>query len=85
VAVALAEEMRKRYKTDIGISSTGVAGPTPIPPAPVGRVYIALASNKKTEWKELNFQGTRAEIRKKTTQAALGLLWLHLGGDEILK
>jgi PncC family amidohydrolase len=85
VAVALAEEIRKRFRTDIGISSTGVAGPKPVPPTPVGRVYISVASNKKTEWKELNLQGTRSEIRTKAAQAALGLLWLHLGGEEILK
>jgi PncC family amidohydrolase len=85
VAVAMAEEIKKRFKTDIGIAATGAAGPAPVPPAPVGRVYIAVASNKNTEWKELNLQGTRPEIRKKTTQAVLGLLWLHLGGDEVLK
>ncbi len=85
VAIALAEEIRKRFRTDIGISSTGVAGPKPVPPTPVGRVYIAVASNKKAEWKELNLQGTRSEIRIKAAQAALGLLWLHLGGEEILK
>ena len=85
VAVAMAEEIRKRFKTDIGIATTGVAGPTPIPPCPVGRAYIAVASDKNTEVKELNLQGTRPEIRKKITQAALGLLWLHLGGDEIMK
>jgi len=85
VAVALAENIKKRLHADIGIASTGVAGPKPLPPAPVGRAYIALASDKETEWKELNLQGTRSEIRRKTAQAALGLLWLHLGGDEIIK
>jgi nicotinamide-nucleotide amidase len=85
VALAMAEEIRKRFKTDIGLASTGVAGPTPSPPAPVGRVYIALSSRSNSEYKELNLQGTRPEIRKKTTQATLGLLWLHLGGNEILK
>lgn len=85
VAVSLAEEIRKRFRTDIGISATGVAGPAPIPPAPVGKAYIALASNREAEWKELNLQGTRAEIREKAAQAALGLLWLYLGGEEVLK
>lgn len=85
VAVALAEEIRKRFRTDIGISSTGVAGPKPVPPAPVGKVFIAVSSSRKSEWKELNLQGTRGEIRNKTAQAALGLLWLHLGGEDILK
>ncbi|MGB9613443.1 MAG: CinA family protein [Candidatus Margulisiibacteriota bacterium] len=85
VAISIAEEIKKRFKTDIGLSTTGVAGPTPLPPAPVGRVYIALASNRETEWKELNLQGTRSEIREKAAQAALGLLWLYLGGEEAIK
>jgi PncC family amidohydrolase len=85
VAIAMAEEIRKRFRTDIGISSTGAAGPKPLPPAPVGRVYVALASNKGTEYKELTLQGGRNEIRTKAAQAALGLLWLHLGGEDIMK
>jgi len=85
VAISLAEEIRKRFKTDIGLSATGVAGPAPIPPAPVGKAYIALASNRETEWKELNLQGTRTDIREKAAQATLGLLWLYLGGEEVLR
>lgn len=84
-AIAMAEEIKKRFRTDIGLSATGVAGPAPIPPMPVGRVYLALASNRETEWKELNLQGTRAEIREKAAQAALGLLWLYLGGEEVIR
>ncbi len=84
VALSLAEEIRKRFRTDIGIAATGVAGPSPVPPSPVGRVYIALSSNRSSEWKELNLQGTRGEIREKAAQAALGLLWLYLGGDEVM-
>lgn len=85
VAASMAEEIKKRFRTDIGLSATGVAGPTPIPPAPVGRVYIALAGKSEVEWKELNLQGTRAEIREKAAQVALGLLWLYLGGEDVLK
>ena len=85
VAISLAEEIKKRFRTDVGIAATGVAGPAPIPPAPVGKVYIALASNREAEWKELNLQGGRNEIREKAAQAALGLLWLYLGGEEVLR
>jgi PncC family amidohydrolase len=85
VAISMAEGIRKRFNAAIGIAATGAAGPGPLPPAPTGRVYIALASEKETEWKELNLQGTRSEIREKAAQAALGLLWLYLGGDEVLK
>jgi PncC family amidohydrolase len=85
VAVSLAEEIKKRFRTDIGLSATGAAGPEPVASAPVGKVFIALASHRETEWKELNLQGTRAEIREKAAQAALGLLWLYLGGEDVIK
>ena len=84
VAIAMAESIRKRMRTTVGLAATGAAGPTPLPPAPVGLTYIALASEKGTEWKELHLQGTRTEIREKAAQAALGLLWLHFGGEEVV-
>lgn len=84
VAVAMAENIKKRFGTDIGLAITGAAGPDPLPPAPVGRVYVALAKSQKTEWQELNLQGTRKDIREKASQAALGLLWLNLGGKEVV-
>jgi len=85
VAISMAEEIKKRFRTEIGLAATGVAGPAPVPPAPVGKVFIALASDRETEWKELNLQGSRTEIREKAAQAALGLLWLYLGGEEVIK
>ena len=78
VASAMAEGIRRRFKTDIGLSTTGCAGPTPQPPAPVGLAYVAVASIKGTEVQELHLQGTRQEIREKAAQAAVGLLWQHL-------
>ena len=85
VSLAMAEQIRKRFRTNIGLSATGAAGPGPVPPAPVGKVYVALSSEEGNEYKELNFQGTRKEIREKAAQVALGLLWLHLGGKDVLK
>jgi len=82
VAVAMAEGIRKRMITEIGLASTGAAGPKPLPPAPVGLTFVAVSSSKGTDFKELYLQGTRGEIREKAAQAALGLLWLHLGGEE---
>jgi len=84
VAIAMAEGVKKRLKTDIGLAVTGVAGPIPLPPQPVGKVFIALAGENETDWKELNLKGERGEIRDKAAQAALGLLWLYLGGEDIV-
>ncbi|MFH1760546.1 MAG: CinA family protein [bacterium] len=85
VAIAMAESIRDKLKTDIGIAITGSAGPAPEVNAPVGLIYIALASDKGSKWKKIHLVGTRSEIRSKAAQAALGLLWLHLGGDEIVQ
>jgi len=85
VAIAMAEGIRKRYRADIGLSATGVAGPTTTtPPKPIGLTYIGLSSDAGPIWKELNLTGNRSEIREKAASAALGLLWLHLGGEEAM-
>jgi nicotinamide-nucleotide amidase len=90
VAVAMAEGIQKKYKTSIGISATGSAGPEGVPGGakknaePIGTVYIALATKFETKWKKLSLMGTRAEIRDKAAQAALGLLWAHLTEEETL-
>lgn len=84
VALAMAESIRKRYRTDIGISATGIAGPgTGNPPKPLGLTYVAISSQDGSDCKELNLTGTRKEIREKAAQAALGLLWLSLTGQEL--
>ncbi len=83
VAISLAENIRRKYKTDIGISATGFAGPAAAPGEPVGLVFVALATDQGTESRELRLQGVRNEVREKATQAALGLLWLKISGEEI--
>jgi nicotinamide-nucleotide amidase len=85
VAIAMAEGIKKRYRTDIGLSATGVAGPGgTVPPKPIGLTFIGLATDTGTIFRELNLSGGRNEIREKAAAAALGLLWLHLGGEEVL-
>jgi nicotinamide-nucleotide amidase len=75
VAAALAEGIRQRCKTTLGIGITGVAGPTGgTPEKPVGLVYIALADGKHTEVVERIFPGDRERIRWYATQLALDLL-----------
>ncbi|OGC07397.1 hypothetical protein A2526_05970 [candidate division WOR-1 bacterium RIFOXYD2_FULL_36_8] len=80
IATLMAEGIKRKFKTDIGLAITGCAGPDPLPPAPVGLVYLSLVTNASSECKELTLERTRSEIREKATQAAMGLLWFHLGG-----
>jgi PncC family amidohydrolase len=45
----MAEGVRRLYKTDIGISTTGVAGPGPDGEVPAGTVYLGISYKDKTE------------------------------------
>ncbi len=78
VAIALAEGIRTRTNSSLGISITGIAGPTPATgldaSKPIGLVYIALSTPTNTELKELNLTGDRERIRFWATQHALELI-----------
>jgi nicotinamide-nucleotide amidase len=75
VAAALAEAIRYRCDTTLGIGITGVAGPTGgTPEKPVGLVFHALASASGTEVIERNFPGDRKRIRWFATTLALDMV-----------
>ena len=83
-----AEEMAKRIRilgnTDIGLSVTGVAGPSPTEGKPVGLVYIALSSKENTNVKQLNIENLgRDFIRNTTALEVFNLLINHLNSEEI--
>lgn len=61
--------------TDVGLSTTGIAGPTGgTKEKPVGLVYVACSMWGQTEVKECRFQGTREENRNAAVEEALLLL-----------
>jgi nicotinamide-nucleotide amidase len=75
VAAALAEGIRKRCGTTLGLGVTGVAGPTGgTPEKPVGLVFHALASEQGTEVVERNMPGDRERIRWFASQQALDMV-----------
>jgi len=75
VALALAEGIRKRCGTTLGLGVTGVAGPTGgTAEKPVGLVFHALASESGTEMIKRNFPGDRARIRWFASQQALDMV-----------
>lgn len=81
VARAMAEAARTQARTDLGLATTGIAGPGGATEGkPVGLVYIALAHARGTEVREMRF-GTepgREGIKYLASQAGLDLLRLHL-------
>jgi nicotinamide-nucleotide amidase len=75
VASALAEGIRRRSGATLGLSVTGVAGPTGGTDAkPVGLVFHALASDAGTEVVERRFPGDRKHIRRFASQQALDMV-----------
>jgi len=75
VAASLAEGIRKRCESTLGVSITGVAGPTGgTEEKPVGLVYVGLASEGRTEVVERKFPGDRKRIRWFSSQQALDMV-----------
>ena len=75
VAEAMAEGVRRRARTDFGLSITGIAGPGGgSEEKPVGLIYIALADDAHTEHRRFIVPGDRNLIRWRASQAALDLL-----------
>ncbi|MBQ9624823.1 MAG: competence/damage-inducible protein A [Clostridia bacterium] len=64
VALQMAEGVKRVGNTQIGVSSTGIAGPhSDDSKKPVGLVYIALATDSETVCEELHLKGDREHIR----------------------
>jgi nicotinamide-nucleotide amidase len=80
----LAEGVRERLAVDgrpadIGIATTGVAGPDPQGGRPVGTVFVGLATEAATRVVELSLAGTRSEIRQRVVVEAIRELAADLG------
>ena len=75
VAAALAEGIRYRCESTLGVGITGVAGPTGgTPDKPVGMVFHAVASDTGTEVVQRNFPGDRKRIRRFASTMALDMV-----------
>jgi len=79
VASLMAKNIRQLASSEFGIGVTGIAGPAGgSKNKPIGTVYIAISSAKRTVAKRFFFIGTRQEIKLQTAQQALHLLRLSL-------
>ena len=75
----MAQGIAKNFNTDIGLSTTGVAGPGGgTDEKPVGLVYVGIYIKGKTIVKKFNFIGDRQKIRIRTTKCLLNELRLEL-------
>ena len=75
----MAEGVSKRHNTNIGLSTTGIAGPEGgSEEKPVGLVYMGITINNKTIVKKYIFNGDRQQIRNRACKTLLNDLRLEL-------
>ena len=71
----MAENVRLKFNTDIGVATSGIAGPDGGTPAkPVGTIWIAYADKEKTVAKLINFNKNRLLNIEYTALAVLNLI-----------
>lgn len=79
VAKEMAEGVRRKSKTSLGVSITGIAGPAGgTKEKPVGTVFIGSASEKGVTVTQLFFPGDRASFKELVSWTALDMIRKHL-------
>ena len=78
-AKEMSEGVAARHNTNIGLSTTGIAGPEGgSEDKPVGLVYMGITINNKTIVKKYIFNGNRQQIRSRACKTLLNDLRLEL-------
>ncbi len=81
VARQMAEGVKSISGTDLGLSTTGIMGPTgATSDKPIGLVYIGICDDKVCTAKEFQFGDDRLLNKQRASQAALDMLRRHLLG-----
>ncbi len=77
--MAMAKGVRELLRTDVGIATTGIAGPTGgTPDKPVGLIYIALATKDYVYHAKHIFHEDRDGNKREAANAALEMLWGYI-------
>jgi nicotinamide-nucleotide amidase len=77
--------VRDRFKTDLGIAVTGIAGPDGgSKEKPLGTVHIGLAAEDKVFSGKYHFWGDREQIKLDTSMMALDWTRRYLNGNPFL-
>ncbi len=79
-ALAMVENVKLLFNSDIAISFTGVAGPEKQENKDVGTVFIGIIVNDMKEVEEKHFQGSREKIREEASNFGIKKIIKLLGG-----
>lgn len=74
VAEQMAHGVRSLLGADVGLATTGVAGPADQDGQPPGTVHVAVAWDGGSAVRSARLPGGRAEVRRQAVLTALGLL-----------
>lgn len=84
VAMQMAEGIRSNSGTDIGLSVTGILGPTGSSTGkPIGLVFVGISDDKVCTAKKFLFGEDRIINKQRASQAALEVLRRHLLGIKL--
>ena len=76
VALEMAENIKNKFGTSIGVSTTGIAGPDGGSKSkPVGLVYVGYCDDKSLKVKRFNFSSSRESNKIRTSQAVLNYVF----------
>jgi nicotinamide-nucleotide amidase len=70
----MAQGVCRVLSADVGVATTGVAGPDPQDGQPVGRVFLAVAWGEVVQVRGLLLDGDRWAVRRACVDAALDLV-----------
>ena len=80
-ARAMALGVRERLGADVGIATTGVAGPAEQEGQPPGTVFLGLAHRDRVEALRVRLPGDRRRVREYAVISVLNLLRLRVSGS----
>lgn len=83
VAEAMARGVCRRLGADVGIATTGAAGPESHDGAPVGSVWIAISTPLGVSCAHLDLEGVRASIRSQAAESAVTLALQAVAGADL--
>jgi nicotinamide-nucleotide amidase len=83
VAEAMARGVRERLGADVGLATTGVAGPGSQDGHPAGEVYVAVVTPQDVRVERLRLDGDRAAVRRGAAAAALECAVNLLGAADV--